>query len=89
MYDATGVPLPGVTIRCWGGTHDGTSVSGSKSEYGLAGWEVYLGNGPRDMDWNCQVVQVGTGISPVVAFTTTTENGCNQNSVRIDFKKTF
>jgi hypothetical protein len=55
----------------------------------LAGWEVYLGNGPRDMDWNCQVVQGGTGISPVVAFTTTTENGCNQNSVRIDFKRTF
>ena len=88
VYDAQGIPLPGVTVKCWAGTFQGTSVSGSHPEYGFAGWEVYLFDGPRDMTWNCQVVQGSTGISPVVTFTTTTNNGCNLNSVRIDFKRT-
>lgn len=88
VYDAQGIPLPGVSIRCWAGTYEGTSVSGSHPEYGLAGWEVYLFDKPRDMTWSCQVVQGGVGASPVVVFTTTTANGCNLNSVRIDFKKT-
>jgi hypothetical protein len=87
VYDAQGIPLPGVTIRVWAGTFEGTSVSGYHPEYGPAGWEVYLFDRPRDMTWNCQVVQGGVGVSPVVVFTTTTANGCNLNSVRIDFKK--
>jgi hypothetical protein len=88
VFDAQGIPFPGVTVRCWSGGFEGTSVSGSHPEYGPAGWEVYLYNKPRDATWNCQVVQGGVGVSPVVTFTTTTDNGCNRNSVRIDFKKT-
>jgi len=87
-YDAQGIPLPGVSIRCWSGGFEGTSVSGGHSEYGPAGWEVYLYDQPRDATWNCQVMEGGTGVSPVVTFTTTTNNGCNLNSVRIDFKRT-
>jgi len=86
VYDAQGVPVPGVMIRCWAGGWEGTSVSGQHPEYGSAGWEVYLYDEPRDATWNCQVVQGGVGVSPVVTFTTTTNNGCNLNSVRIDFK---
>ena len=88
VYDADGIPLPGVTVRCWAGTFEGTSVSGQKSEYGLAGWEVPLYDQPRDMNWNCQIVEGGVGVSPVVAFSTSTENGCDNNLVLIDFKKT-
>ena len=88
VFDAQGVPFPGVTVRCWSGGFEGTSVSGSHGEYGPAGWEVFLYDRPRDATWNCQVVQGGVGVSPVVTFATTTENGCNRNSVRIDFKKT-
>jgi hypothetical protein len=88
VYDAVGVPLPGVTVRCWSGGWEGTGVSGEHSEYGLAGWEVYLYDEPRDATWNCQVVQGGVGVSPIVTFTTTTSNGCNSNSVRLDFKAT-
>jgi hypothetical protein len=88
VYDAQGIPFPGVTIRCWSGGWEGTGVSGQHPEYGPAGWEVYLYNQPRDATWNCQVVQGGAGVSPVVTFTTTTNNGCNLNSVRIDFKRT-
>jgi hypothetical protein len=90
VYDAQGIPLPGVTIRCWIGGYDfPTSVSGYHSEYGPGGWEVPLYDEPRDATWNCQVVEGGTGVSPVVVFTTTTQNGCNLNSVRIDFKRTY
>ena len=88
VYDGQGIPVPGVTVRCWGGGFEGTSASGSHPEYGPAGWEVYLYDQPRDQTWNCQVVQGSTGVSPVVTFTTTTQNGCNLNSVRIDFKRT-
>lgn len=87
VYDVQGIPLPGVTVRVWAGAWEGESTSGHHPEYGSAGWEVYLFDGPRDMTWSCQVVQGGTGVSPVVVFTTTTSNGCNLNSVRIDFKK--
>jgi hypothetical protein len=89
VYDAQGIPLPGVEIRVWAGTFEGRSTSGHHPEYGLSGWEVYLFDEPRDMTWNCQVVQGGVGVSPVVVFTTTTVNGCNLNLVRIDFKRTF
>jgi hypothetical protein len=88
VYDVQGIPLPGVTVKCWAGGFVGTSVSGQHPEYGFAGWEVYLYDGPRDMTWNCQVLQGGVGASPVVVFSTTTYNGCNQNSVRLDFKRT-
>ncbi len=89
VFDAQGIPLPGVTIRCWAGTFEGTGVSGMHPEYGLAGWEVYLFDEPRDMTWNCQVVEGGVGVSPVVTFTTTTENGCNQNWIKLDWKRSF
>jgi hypothetical protein len=88
VWDAQGIPLPGVEIKVWAGTFEGRSTSGLHPEYGSGGWEVYLFDRPRDMTWNCQVVQGGVGVSPVVVFTTTTANGCNLNSVRIDFKKT-
>ncbi len=88
VYDAQGIPFPGVSIRCWSGGFEGPSVSGGHPEYGPAGWEVYLYDQPRDATWNCQVMEGGTGVSPVVTFTTTTNNGCNLNSVRIDFKRT-
>jgi hypothetical protein len=84
--------LPGVTIRCGAGGWVGPEgVSGWKSEYGLAGWEVPLYNQPRDETWYCEVVQAGVAVSPRVQFTTTTqtpENGCDQNLVLMDFKKT-
>ncbi len=89
VYDAQGIPLPGVSIRCWiGGYVFPVSVSGSHPEYGPAGWEVNLYDEPRDETWSCQVIQGDTGVSPVVTFTTTTNNGCSLNSVRIDFKRT-
>ncbi len=89
VYDAQGIPLPGVSVRCWiGGYVFPISVSGSHPEYGPAGWEVNLYDQPRDETWSCQVIQGDTGVSPAVTFTTTTNNGCNLNSVRIDFKRT-
>jgi len=89
VYDAQGIPLPGVSIRCWiGGYGFPTSVSGMHPEYGPAGWEVNLYDQPRDETWSCQATEGSTGVSPVVTFTTTTNNGCNLNSVRIDFKRT-
>lgn len=88
VYDAQGIAVPGVTVRCWSGTWEGTSVSGQHPEYGPAGWEVYLYDQPRDETWSCQIAQGGVGVCPAVVFTTTIQNGCNQNSVRIDFKKT-
>ena len=88
VYDAQGIPFPGIGVRCWSGGFEGTSLSGGHPEYGPAGWEVYLYDRPRDATWNCQVMEGGTGVSPVVTFTTTTNNGCNLNSVRIDFKRT-
>jgi hypothetical protein len=88
VYDAQGIPFPGIGVRCWSGGFEGTSFSGGHPEYGPAGWEVYLYDRPRDATWNCQVMEGGTGVSPVVTFTTTTNNGCNLNSVRIDFKRT-
>jgi hypothetical protein len=88
VLDAHGIPVPGVSVRCWAGGFEGISLSGGHPEYGPAGWEVYLYDRPRDATWNCQVVEGSTGVSPVVTFTTTTNNGCNLNSVRIDFKRT-
>jgi hypothetical protein len=88
VFDAQGISFPGVTIRCSSGGWQGTSVSGSHPEYGLGGWEVYLYDQPRDETWNCQVMEGAVGVSPAVVFSTTTQNGCNQNSVRIDFKRT-
>jgi hypothetical protein len=88
VYDVQGIPVPGVSVRCWSGGFEGIGVSGGHPEYGPAGWEVYLYDQPRDATWSCQVVQGGVGVSPVVVFTTTTQNGCNLNSVRMDFKRT-
>ncbi len=91
VFDASGIPLPGVTVRCGSGGWEGSGVSGTKSEYGLAGWEVYLYSGPIDRTWYCEVVQGGVAVSLREQFTTTTqtsEDGCDQNLVLLDWKKT-
>ena len=91
VFDARGIPLPGVTIRCGAGGWEGLGVSGTKSEYGLAGWEVYLYPEPIDRIWYCEVVQAGVAVSPRVQFATTTqtsEQGCDQNLILLDFRKT-
>jgi hypothetical protein len=86
VIDENGDPLTGVQVRVTGGGIDETVTSGSKTDYGPSGWEVFIDTELRSDVFEVRIVSASNEpLSDTVTVETIPD--CQSNLVLLRFQK--
>jgi hypothetical protein len=86
VYNRQGEHKTGVIVHITGDGVDVRRSSGSKTEYGASGWEVYLGSSPLVATFTVQL-EDDTGAPLSAAITFQTRDACDANLALLAFDR--
>ena len=82
-----GTPYPGLQVHVWGSGIDQYTVSGSRTEYGAAGWEIFVDNKATTNQYFVQLLtSSGMPLSPAVEVVFPGQ--CEQTLAMVNFIQT-